>query len=133
VARPALGIDYGSVRVGLALSENGTPRRLVTLTNAADLFEQLLGVIGQERVATVVVGLPRGEDGVETAQSQQVRSFAAALQQKVRIPVELQDEFDTSNLARQRLKAESKEVASQPALVDQEAAVIILEDYERST
>lgn len=120
-----LGIDYGSVRVGLALAEApAPPHRLATLPNDAQLIETLHQLIADHQVDKVVVGLPRGLDGQETAQTKAAREFAESLGHEV----VLQDEAGTSSAARDRL---GKQVERQPELIDQEAAAIMLEDYLR--
>ena len=118
-----LAIDWGTKRVGLAIAD--TAARLATplpsLTAAADLFGQLAQLCVGHEVKTVVVGLPRGLDGQETAQTKRARRFAAKVGEALKLPVKLQDEALTSALARQRKSAEHD--------LDSQAAAIILTDY----
>jgi putative Holliday junction resolvase len=129
VAHKLLGIDYGRVRVGLALAVDGQPQRLATLPNDNQLQTHLESLVAEHRITQVVVGLPRGIEGEETEQAAIAREFARQLEAAVNVPVALQDEFATSAVAHERLVAEKQPPAARPKLVDQEAAVIILEDY----
>lgn len=125
-----LGIDYGSQRVGLAISnDHRFCNRLSTLDSAPDLIDKLVDIYRDERIETVVVGLPRNLDGNETTQTDVVRQFVADLEDRIDTTVVLQDEADTSNVARERLAATGMNQAEVEKQVDAEAAVIILEDY----
>ncbi|HVE81104.1 MAG TPA: Holliday junction resolvase RuvX [Candidatus Dormibacteraeota bacterium] len=125
-----LGIDYGLKRVGLAFAdmEAKFPVPFTTLSNNDDLFERLKQIVASEDVDTVVVGLPRSLEGEETAQTKLAAAFAKELQAELGVPVEMVDEAGTSEAAIDRLGAK-KARGKEKGLVDQEAAVIILEDY----
>ena len=122
-----LGIDYGGKRIGLALcAGRETPKRLSTIENDSDTLGKLEKIVDEYRVTSVVVGLPRNLEGEDTTQTVAVRGFADRLKEKLHlVRIELQDEALTSQEALKRLGAANAD----PKLVDQEAAVIILEDY----
>jgi putative Holliday junction resolvase len=126
-----LGVDYGLRRVGLAVSVDGqTPRRIGTMVNDDGFMDYLRQVIVNHGVQQIIVGLPRNLDGDDTQQSAVSRQFAGRAEQEFSLPVSLQDEADTSNLARERLHHEkSLSAEERKHLVDAEAAVIILEDF----
>lgn len=119
-----LGVDYGSRRVGLALADSQTnlARPLKTIKNSSHLIDEIKQIVAAEGVTAIVVGRPRDEDGNSTPQSEAVELWASDLR-SLGLPVVLQDEFDTSNLAASRIGAHNKE------MIDQEAAAIILQDY----
>ena len=125
-----LGIDYGRARVGLALAENraARPQRLMMVVNGSGLLRKLQVIIAEQGVGRVVIGLPRGVDGEETAQSALTREFGRRVGAAIAVAVELQDEFATSEMARERLAGQLP-TPDTHGLLDQEAAVIILEDY----
>jgi putative Holliday junction resolvase len=131
VGSTILGIDYGRVRVGVAYANAGTaaPQRLTTLANDDQLIDQLKAIISQHDVGTIVVGLPRGADGEDSHQTTLTRSFARTLAAATMVPIELQDEFASSSLASERLASQKLSLRDQRAIIDQEAAVIILEDH----
>ena len=127
---PALGIDYGSKRIGLSISRDlRFSNRLKTLSNNSEALNQIEEIISSEDIETVVVGLPRNLNGEDTAQTQVVRKFVAQLEDTTKADVVLQDEADTSNMARARLKSQGLNDRQIEEEVDAEAAVIILEDY----
>lgn len=130
MGKQILGIDYGRVRVGLACTDadGSSPQRLKTLANATNLIDRLQTLVIDQHISKVVVGLPRGIEGEETAQTALTREFVRKLKAAIKVPVELQDEFGTSAMARERLNVSPQEPDTD-GLVDQEAAVIILEDH----
>ncbi len=125
-----IGIDYGSKRIGVAVSLDGErPQRRAILTNDEGLNKALRAAVIEIGANTLVVGLPRNLDGEDTAQTALVRKFALELESSLGIDVVLQDEADTSNLARERLEHQGMRGDELSAALDSEAAVIILEDY----
>lgn len=129
MAEAILGLDYGAKRVGLALAPPGEPpQRLVTLENGPDLPQQLADLLAQHAVGTVVVGLPRNLEGEDTAQTGTVMQFMGRLQTQLpQVKIESMDEALTSEEARKRLQQQG--VKNPKEVLDQEAAVIILEDF----
>jgi len=124
-----LGIDYGAKRVGVALvAEGASPQRLTTLANGPALLEELGALMTAHKTGTIVLGLPRNLDGDDTPQTAVVREFGGRLRAFYpQIVLAWQDEALTSEIARDRLQQHSQ--ADLVAVLDQEAAVIILEDY----
>lgn len=125
-----LGIDYGSKRLGLATGDGevrlATP--LVTVeADKGDLVERLRRICQQESIDHLVMGLPRGLEGQETAQTAHVRAEADKLKAALGLPLSLQDEAVTSELARERLEVRGQ--ATSGGAVDREAAAMILQDY----
>lgn len=122
-----LGIDYGSKRIGLALGNAQTriAAPLETLdASRPDYWERLGYLIRQHDVTELVVGLPRGLEGGETDQTKAARFFAAELA-SLHLPIHLQDEAGTSELARERI---GRKLVSKDQ-IDAEAAAIILQDF----
>jgi putative holliday junction resolvase len=134
-----LGIDYGARRIGLALSDpSGTlasPWRLIlrprseaeTLTMMLDQIEQLRAE--DDGLAAVVVGWPRRLDGTATDQTPLVEAFAHALEERIPIPVVLQDERLSSAEAESRLAVRERDWRRRKAKIDAAAAAIVLQDY----
>lgn len=125
-----LGIDYGDRRIGLALSdpEQKLARRFMTLENAGrkNAVEDIVRIIVEEKVGKVVVGLPVGFGG-ESDQTRLVRSFIEELSSQIDLPVATMNEALTSRMAEDNLHAAG--VKDVKAILDQEAARIILQDY----
>ena len=135
-----LGIDYGGRRVGLALSDvTGTlasPWRLLerppseteTLRLIANLVDSLRR--DDDGLGAVVVGWPRRLDGSPTHQTALVEAFSRALEQRVGLPVVLQDERLSSHAADERLAERGeRDWRARKKKLDAAAAAVILQDY----
>lgn len=102
-----LALDYGSARCGCALSDPtgtlATPIEAVERPATRKGLGRILGVIRAHGVQRVVVGLPLGLSGHDTAQTAEARAFAETLRERLgaRVPVELYDERFTTKLAQQ--------------------------------
>lgn len=124
-----IGLDVGSVRIGVARASRivRLAEPLTTLRNDESVWRELNTLIATHDVHTIVVGLPRGLDGQETAQTTTVRQFVEELGKRVNRPIVFQDEALTSHKAEAELAARNKPFAKED--VDALAAVYILEDY----
>lgn len=126
-----LGVDYGEKRVGLAIATpDSSPERLAVIPGGSEALNGVTEAVLTHQASTVVVGLPRNLDGNDTAQTKLVREFATRLEAELDgIPVVLQDEADTSNIARKRLKGQNMSDKEIKQWLDAEAAAVILEDF----
>ena len=72
-----IGIDYGEVRVGIALSDplKIISKPLITLTNDQNLLENLEKIISEKNVEKIIVGYPIGMKGQKTLQTEKVDNF----------------------------------------------------------
>ena len=127
-----LGVDHGDRRIGLALSDPipmiASPLKTITINTSQDAIDAILVIVKEYDVVLVVVGLPLGMKGQETAQTQHVRKFADKLVE-TGIKVELQDERLTSVSARRSLLEQKIKASKNKGLVDQTAAAILLQQY----
>lgn len=130
-----LGIDVGTVRIGVALSDPdgvlATP--LVTVPRdvegASDL-RALVDLVSEHEAVEVVVGLPRTLAGREGVAAQAVREFVAGLSVMLDthgVPIVLVDERLSTVVATRQLRASGRSGRRQRAVVDQVAAVAILQ------
>ncbi len=126
-----LGIDYGQKRIGLALAQGGMafPLRTLVKTTRDRLFADLLAVIADEGVEAVVLGLPLDMEGKETLTTRQVLNFRDSLARRTDLPIHLVNEALTSFDARERLRQAGVPARRQAEMLDQMAAVCILETY----
>jgi putative Holliday junction resolvase len=130
------GIDYGTVRIGIAVSDArqsiASPYENYTRRGAeadAQRFERLAK---EEQIQLFVVGLPIHGDGRESQKSQEARRFGAWLQEKSGVPVEFFDERFTSVEAEQHLLAAELTKKRRKARLDMLAAQILLQAYLES-
>ncbi len=129
-----LALDVGEKRVGLALvrAEVRVPVLLATLqTQADDFWGSLAAILKQHDITEVVIGLPRGLEGQETAQTKYVQDFAKEFASHFSLPIHWQDEALTSVQAENILGGSGKPY--EKADVDAMAASLILSDYLEST
>jgi putative Holliday junction resolvase len=128
-----LGVDYGTVRVGLAISD---PDRIIaspfdTLTRGGDAadaayFTQL---VAAEKVAGLVVGLPLHSHGEEGVQAAEARRYGAWLGSVTGLPVVFWDERFTSALADDAFREAKLSHKKRKDRRDRVAAVLILQGF----
>jgi len=138
VSKRVLGIDYGTKRVGIAISDplRLFARRLETLTRVhgdePGPVDQVASLCREHDVDTIVVGLPLRTDGRKSEIAEEAIRFAEALREKTNLSVDMFDERYTSMLA-SRLIAETgaggKGKKRDKSLVDRIAAEILLQEW----
>ena len=125
-----LGIDPGDARIGVARSDPSgllaTP--VETVRRGKGDLARIVEILGEENAVEVVVGLPRSLSGREGPAAVKVREFAAELARRVApVPVRLCDERLTTVSAEAMLRDRGRKGAKRRAVVDQAAAVVILQ------
>jgi len=128
-----LAVDWGRVRYGLAVSDELglTAQGLGSFPRTSDAA-MVAAVAEQARalaVEAVVVGLPRNMDGSEGASAEAVRTFAAALGERLGLPIHLWDERLTTLAAERALVDAGVRRRARRGLVDQVAATLILQGF----
>ncbi len=134
-----LGVDVGDVRIGVARSDPSgmiaTP--VETVRRGQGDLARLRALAEEESAFELVVGLPRSLSGGEGPAAAKVREFAARIAAEVApLPVRLCDERLSTVTAESVLRERGKKGQKRRAVVDQAAAVVILQnalDTERST
>ena len=126
MAGRVLALDYGSARCGVAISDpTGTvasPLPVVERPGTRRGMGRVVGLVRELGAKTVVVGLPLGLSGDDTAQTVETREWAEALRERLggRVRVELYDERFTTRMA-ERFGGEGDE--------DSRAAAHLLEGW----
>lgn len=130
---PVLSLDLGDKFVGVAISDERliTANRLPPLNRSSwkKLLQEVRHLLERFDAKTIVVGLPLGMDGSEGDAAKNIRRQARNLARSVQQPVYLQDERLTSRAAMENLIAEGVKPDEIPALIDGEAAALILRDF----
>lgn len=135
-----LGLDVGVRRIGVAWGDDEVrlAAPLEPIVNDGEALDKLAKLIIRMGVSTVVVGLPRNNDGMETQQSKYSRQFADDLadtliaQEVNDVDIVMQDESLTSIEAEDMLKRDKchyNDRMLRDGTLDSQAAVIILTDY----
>jgi putative Holliday junction resolvase len=126
-------MDVGSRRIGLAISDplGITAQGLDTVhrQNKRLDFAQLERVIREHDVAEIVMGLPLRMSGAEGIQAEKMQAFAEEVRRRFKIPVHLWDERLTSAQANRLLRETDMSIKRRGAVVDQMAAVLILQSW----
>ena len=126
-------MDVGSRRIGLAISDPLaiTAQVLDTIhrQNKRRDLAQLERVIREHDVAEIVMGLPLRMSGAEGIQAEKMQAFAEEIRRRFRVPVHLWDERLTSAQANRLLRETDMSIKRRGAVVDQMAAVLILQSW----
>lgn len=125
-----VGLDYGTKRVGIALSdESGMIASAYGVVETAGAINAVKELVSEERVELVVVGLPLGLSGEDTASTSGAREFASQLSEDLPVPVELADERFTSKVAEAVLIDAGLRRGRRRQIRDKLAATVMLQSY----
>ena len=125
-----LAVDVGTVRVGVAASD---PHRVLASpveTVPAPGHARVAELVAEREAVLVVVGLPTSLSGqARSASADMARSWAAAFEALVDVPVRLVDERLTTVSATAALRASGRSAKKSRSVIDQAAAVALLQGF----
>lgn len=128
-----VGVDFGTVRIGLAICDSArriaSPLETYTRRDAALDAQRFQRLVAEERVARFVVGLPVHGDGQASQSSIRAVEFGRWLQQTTGIPVDYLDERFTTQQAEALLREGNVPRSKRRARLDKLAAQILLAAY----
>ena len=128
-----LGLDVGTKTIGLALGlrEMGIAQPLSTLRRQSVKKDvpKILKVCQQERIDHIVIGLPLQLDGTEGRSARLARQIGSELSVQGNISIEYFDERYTTVEASRRLRESGVRAHNQKEMIDQVAAMVIIEDW----
>jgi len=125
-----LGVDYGAKRVGLAVSDPlGLSARPLSVVPRSSAVVNVMNLVKELDVGTIVVGLPTGLSGGEGTSASEARKLADELGTATGVDVVLLDERFTSRMAEEKLVQTGMKRRERRQKVDKVAAAIILQDY----
>ena len=127
---PALGIDHGDARIGVAATDDfgilAHPVETIDQSKGVAI-ERIARLVELRHIRTLVVGLPVRLDGSEGSSAAKVRAFAEQLRLRLpELPLIFVDETLTTSSAAAKLRAAGRNARQQKAVIDQAAAVEIL-------
>ena len=128
-----MGLDYGDVRIGIALSDlsqtiaSGIETRKCKGLDADIAY--ISSLAKQNAVSLFVIGLPLNMDGTEGTRAEKTRAFGEALKSESNLDVVYQDERLTSVEAEEMLISAGVRREKRKELIDKVAATLILESY----
>jgi putative Holliday junction resolvase len=130
---PALGIDHGDARIGIAATDKfGLLAFPVETIDCAkgDPLERIAALADARRTQTLVLGLPLRMDGSEGTAAAKVREFGERLRRRLpEIPLVFVDETLTTAEAAAKLREAGRKTLRHRAVIDQAAAVEILNQW----
>ena len=128
-----LALDHGTVRIGVALSDElkmiATPLEFVPAEPFADFLKRLKDLIREKEVDMILVGMPRNMDGSYGPATEKVRQFIVVLKEAVMIPIKAWDERLTSVQANKMMIENKVRRDQRKGKVDKMAAAILLQSY----
>ena len=129
-----LGLDVGDRRIGVAVSDElgvmAQPVLTLVRTNRRQDVKSIQRLVRKYGCAAIVVGNPLYMSGDQSPQAAKAQAFAELLREATGLPVHLWDERLTTTEAHRHLHAAGLSGRSEhKAVVDQVAAVLILESY----
>lgn len=128
-----LAIDYGTKRVGLALTDPllTFAYPFETLTNDKNLWKQLKHIMDEKGINKIILGYPIREDGKESILIPEINKFKEKLKKLFNVDIILWDEIYTSRIAEKRIleTRTKKKDRRDKRLIDSNAAAIMLQEY----
>ena len=125
-----LGIDYGTKRVGVAISDPlGMTAQPLEVISASAARTEIARLAADYDVERIVVGLPVGLSGTEGPAAAAARAFAEELRESSGIAVEMVDERFSTSTAERTMKQAGVAGRRRRHLVDKVAATVILQDF----
>lgn len=126
----ALGVDYGTKRVGLAVSDGlRLTARPLEVVPAKLAVERIAEITEAQDIDLIVIGLPTTMGGVEGDTARSARALAAEIEVRTGAEVVLADERFTSRIADSALLESGMKRRARRDTVDKVAAAIILQGY----
>lgn len=130
---PLLGIDYGTVRVGLAICDReqkiAVPLVIYERQHQQQEAAYYQELVKRERIAGLVMGLPVHLSGSESAKSKEVRKYGEWLKQVTGLPLAFCDERYSTAFAWDELKAGGLKASQRKKQLDKVAAQIMLQAF----
>ncbi len=128
-----LGIDFGDVRTGLAISDSSqwlaSGIGTITAPSLAQLIEKIESEVRKNEVEKIVLGHPINMNGTLGERSERVKAFAKQLEEALGLPVILFDERCSTMAAHQFLNQTDTRGKKRKAVIDTLSAQIILQNY----
>lgn len=118
-----LALDYGTKRIGLAISQGTLAEPLEVILNQADTLEKIKNICDQQRVSQILVGISEGEMAEKT------KEFIMHLRQVVKLQVITTDETLSSYQVEQMLKHRGIKKTKRTGPIDHYAAAVFLQDW----
>ncbi len=128
-----LAIDHGTVRMGLAMSDElkmiAQPLEFIPAEPFSGFLDRLKELLREYEVELILLGMPRNMDGSYGEASIKVREFEAVLKNTITAPIKIWDERLTSVQANRALTQGRAKKKKKRLNVDSMSAAILLQSY----
>lgn len=128
-----MSIDYGSKRIGIALSDplKTFAYSFTTINNDDKKFLELDKIIREKFIIKIILGIPNEQKASKNSVVEEVKKFKSELENKFKLTVLLWDETYTSVIAKQQIiqSVKGKMKRRDKSLLDMNSAAIILQEY----
>ena len=128
-----LALDHGTVRIGVALSDElkmiAHPLEFIPAEPFAKFLDRLKEILREKEVESILVGMPRNMDGSYGPAALKVQTFVAVLRDALTVPIQTWDERLTSVQANRFLMEGNVRRGERKEKVDKMAAAILLQSY----
>ncbi len=128
-----MAIDYGDVRTGIAVCDKmemlASPVCIIEQRNPEILIEKISSLVTEYKAEMIVVGLPKNMDSSEGDRALKCKQFAESLSEKTGLETVMRDERLSTVFAHNVLNVTNTRGKKRKSVVDQVAAVMILQDY----
>ena len=128
-----LGLDWGSKRIGIAISTNSTgialPLRTLSRTSWTNDVSTIKNIIETHNVSMIIIGLPLLLSGKLGQQALDIKNAVTNLQTEIEIPINLFDERLTSQQSYKILKETQTKNSKIDEKIDEVSACLILQSY----
>lgn len=127
-----LALDHGTVRIGVAVSDElkmlAHPVEHIAADPFPEFLERLKVLLREKEVELIVVGMPRNMDGSYGEAAAKVRAFVTVLKEAIQIPIRTWDERLTTVQAQKALRQGGRK-GDQRDRIDATAAAVLLQGY----
>ncbi len=128
-----MAVDYGDVRTGIAVCDKfemlASPVCVITQRNTDKLIEEISALAKEHKAELLVVGLPKNMDSSIGSRAEKCMEFAQSLSEATGIDYVMRDERLSTVSAHNALNKTNTRGKKRKSVVDQVAAVVILQDY----
>ena len=133
-----LGIDFGTVRIGLSLSDPtrtlASPLPFLDNKSPQQVIAAITALIETHQITGLVIGMPRNMDGTYGPSAQKVKDFIAEMKKSISLPIQPLDERLTTAQASKQLSSIGMNQKQLRKKVDSSSASLILQQYlDRNT
>ncbi|MCS7231354.1 MAG: Holliday junction resolvase RuvX [Elusimicrobiota bacterium] len=127
--KPIMSIDYGEVRIGIAISDELgiVAKPLKVIKNKKNVEYEILEIVKKYNVGKVIIGVPYWEH--PTSIVDKIKNFIEKLRKIINVDIELVNEFYSTKIAQQKLASLGKKLKKYKKNIDSYAACVILQDY----